>query len=89
MIGGGVSPLVLDLHDLHLDCLSYPSLNQSLGQNSILQILWTDTQFHEIVPSFANFADTLKLGVKQGLEGQTRSQRQGDFMDTSICTRAI
>jgi len=89
MVVGGVSPLVLDLHYLHLDCLSYSSLNHSLGQNSILQILWTDTLFRETVPNFANFANTLKLGMKQGLEGQTRSQRQGDFMDNSICPRAI
>ncbi len=39
-------------------------------QNEILQILWTDdTQFHQLVPSFAHFTATLKLGMKQGLQG--------------------
>jgi hypothetical protein len=28
--------------------------------------------------------DTMKLGTKQGSEGQIRAQREGDFMDTSI-----
>ncbi len=27
---------------------------------------------------------TLKLGMKQGLQGQTRDQRQDDFTDNSI-----
>jgi hypothetical protein len=26
---------------------------------------------------------TLKLGMQQGLQGQTRAQRQGDFKDNS------
>ncbi len=53
-------------------------------QNKILQIFWTDTQFHEMAPNFAHFTATLKLDMKQGLEGQTRAQRQGDSMDNFI-----
>jgi hypothetical protein len=32
-----------------------------------------------MVPNFADFPATLKLGMKQGLEAQTRAQRQGEF----------
>jgi hypothetical protein len=32
--------------------------------------------------SFTHFVTaTLKFGMKQGLEGQTKDQKQGDFMD--------
>jgi hypothetical protein len=34
-----------------------------------------------MIPSFAHFTWRLKLGTKKGLEGQTRAQRQGDFME--------
>jgi hypothetical protein len=30
-------------------------------------------------PIFAQFLDTLKMGMKQGLEGETRAQTQDDF----------
>jgi hypothetical protein len=50
----------------------------------ILQIFWTDTQFHETVPNSTHSTDTLQSGMKQGLEGQTRAQRQGDLADKSI-----
>jgi hypothetical protein len=47
-------------------------------------MVWIDTQFHETITncvltwkhaSLAHFPDTLKLGMKQGLEGKTRVQR--------------
>jgi hypothetical protein len=44
----------------------------------------TDTHFHETVPSFSHFTATLILGMKGGLEAQTRAQRQGDF--TQMCS---
>jgi hypothetical protein len=34
-----------------------------------------------MVLNFSHFTDTLKLGMKQGLEGETRDQRQGRFTD--------
>ncbi len=37
-----------------------------------------------MVPNFSHFKGRLKLGMKQGLEGQTRSQRQGDFKDNCV-----
>jgi hypothetical protein len=36
-----------------------------------------------MVPNFAHFMVTLKLGRKEKLQGQTRAQRQGDFMDSA------
>jgi len=36
-----------------------------------------------MMPGFRLFKATLKLGMRQGSEGQTRAQRQGDFMDKS------
>ncbi len=33
--------------------------------------------------------DTLELGMKQGLEGQTRTQRQSDFMENSNVPQAL
>jgi len=44
----------------------------------------TDTHFHEMVPSFSHFTATIILGMKGGLKGQTRAQRQGDF--TRMCS---
>jgi len=37
-----------------------------------------------MVPSFAHFPAALKLGMKQGLQGQTRGPTQDDFEDNSI-----
>jgi len=46
----------------------------------------------ELIPSFmkritqfvfACFQDTLKLGMEQGLEGQSKGRRQGDFTNNS------
>jgi hypothetical protein len=37
-----------------------------------------------MVHNFAHFSETLKLGVKSGLEDQTRVQRQGDSLDNSF-----
>jgi len=37
-----------------------------------------------MVPSFAHFPAALKLGMKQGLQGQTRGPRQDDFEENSI-----
>jgi hypothetical protein len=36
-----------------------------------------------MMPLFRLFKATLKLGMRQGSEGQTRAQKQGDFMDNS------
>jgi hypothetical protein len=55
---------------------SYSSLNQSLCQNEVRQILWTDTQFYEMVDNFTRFMNTLKLRLKQGLGGQIKAQKQ-------------
>jgi hypothetical protein len=33
--------------------------------------------------------DTLELGMKQGLEGQTRTQRQSDIMENSNVPQAL
>lgn len=44
----------------------------------------TDTHFHEMVPSFSHFTATIILGMKGGLKGQTKAQRQGDF--TRMCS---
>jgi len=49
-----------------------PSLSSSY---SLLQVFQIDTQFHEMVSQFIQFPTTLKLGMKQGLEGQTRAQK--------------
>jgi hypothetical protein len=40
---------------------SYSPVNQAFCQNKILQILGTDTQFHEMIPNFAHFMATLKF----------------------------
>jgi hypothetical protein len=37
-----------------------------------------------MVPDTTHFKVTLKLGMRQGLKGQTAGQRQGDFTDNSI-----
>jgi hypothetical protein len=37
-----------------------------------------------MVLDFTHFKATLKLGMRQGLKGQTMGQRQGDFTDNSI-----
>jgi hypothetical protein len=36
------------------------------------------------IPNFTYFPVTLKLGMKHGLEDQTKAQRQGDFTDKFI-----
>jgi hypothetical protein len=51
-------------------------------QNNILQIFWTDAHFMKWYPISLTL-QTLTLGMKKGLEGQTRAQRQGDFTDNS------
>jgi hypothetical protein len=43
----------------------------------------THTQFHDFIPNFANFANTLKLGMKHGVEGKTGAQSQGNYMNNS------
>jgi hypothetical protein len=43
-----------------------------------------DTQLHWMVPNIAHFIATLKLQMKQGLQGQTRVQTNGDFEDTFV-----
>jgi hypothetical protein len=54
-----------------------------LNQNKIQQIFSTDAQFYEPAPNFAPFMATLKLGMKQGLEGQTMAQRWSHNTDNS------
>jgi hypothetical protein len=54
--------------------------SKSSCQNKVLQNLWSDdTQFQKkkrkAVLNFTHFLDTLKLGMKQGLQGQTQAQR--------------
>jgi hypothetical protein len=42
------------------------------------EFFWTDTQF--VLQFFVlTFSATLELGMKQGLEGETNAERQGDF----------
>jgi hypothetical protein len=45
------------------------------GQGTKLVLNWFPGEFH---PQYS------KLGMKHGLKGQTRAQRQGDFMDNSL-----
>ncbi len=39
-------------------------------------VLWNGTQFHSLY-------GYIQVGMKQGIKGQTRAQRQGDFTGTS------
>ncbi len=39
-------------------------------------VLWNGTQFHSLY-------GCIQVGMKQGVKGQTRAQRQGDFTGTS------
>jgi len=39
-----------------------------------MQIFWTDIQFQEKAPNSTDFRAALQLGMKQGLEGQTKLQ---------------
>jgi hypothetical protein len=41
----------------------------------------TDAYFQKVVPNFAHPMNRLKLGMKQGLEGEKRALRQGAFTD--------
>jgi hypothetical protein len=41
-------------------------------------------QLHALVPTLPRCRATWKSGMKQGLEAQTRAQRQGDFADNSL-----
>jgi hypothetical protein len=51
-----------------------------------MQIFWTDIQFHDKAPNCTHFEAALQLGMKQWLEGQTKLQREGDFIvDFNIC----
>jgi hypothetical protein len=54
-------------------------------QIKILQICGTDTQSYETIPNFSHITkNTLKLGTKQGLKGQTRAQIKDDTTGNSI-----
>jgi len=81
----GVSPQVLDLHCLvpftagHILHLIKGFFRTRSFKSSELM-----AQLHEWVPTLAQFTATQKSGMKQGLEGQTRAQRQGDFADNSL-----
>jgi hypothetical protein len=46
--------------------------------------LWTDTQFYEMVNNFTHFMNTLKLRLKQGLEGQIKAQKHGGCINNPI-----
>jgi hypothetical protein len=69
----GVSPLVLDLPCLPLGWCSYFFIKSGY-QNKILQIFWTNKQFHKKVAIFAHSTTTFNLGMKKGLKNQTRAQ---------------
>ncbi len=45
--------------------------------------------FFKLYPISLTFLLALKLGMKQRLEGQTRHERRGDFMDNSIILNLI
>jgi hypothetical protein len=48
------------------------------------------TTSHNVVSNFAHFRDdTLKLGMKQGQEDQTRAERRPDFLVNSIVFQSI
>jgi hypothetical protein len=47
-----------------------------LWQNKILRFLWNDTQFCSLY-SYTQIGESMK----QGLQDETRAQRQGDFTD--------
>jgi hypothetical protein len=73
-----VSPPDLNLSHLHLLLLLNAHILHWIkpGQNTILQVFWTHTQFHGVVvPNFVLFSDTLKLLMKQGLEDQTTAPK--------------
>ncbi len=38
-----------------------------------------------MAPNFTHFITTLKLGMKQGLQGQITIQREDDFQDNFTC----
>ncbi len=52
-----------------------------LWQKKILRIFWIDTQFHWTDTQFCSPYSYTQVGesVKQGLQDETRAQRQGDF----------
>jgi hypothetical protein len=64
-----------EFHPLILDCLYKLVLTGITPPN---------TQLHWMVPNIAHFIATLKLQMKQGLQGQTRVQTNGDFEDTFV-----
>jgi hypothetical protein len=70
-----VSPRVLDLPYLRLECCSYSSLNLTAWQKLNPANLLHWYHFHETVPRFSpHVTHTLNLGMKLGLDGQTRVQ---------------
>jgi hypothetical protein len=58
-------------------------------ENKILQIFWTDTHFHKMVPNSPKFIVRHKLGMKQGLEGQTRAQRHDDMKLAMVLSSVV
>jgi hypothetical protein len=84
LVLGVYSPPVLDLPYLHCHCCPYSWFKWGVIRIRSYKSSETDTHFHEMVPSFSHFTATIILGMKGGLEGQTRAQRQGDF--TRMCS---
>jgi hypothetical protein len=72
LVLSGISPPVLNLPT------STTTQYCSLLTQSLVKI--RSCKFSEPIPTFIHI---IKLRMKQGLEGQTRAQRQGDFMDNS------
>ncbi len=51
--------------------------SHTLSSNKIFQILWSGTSFHYMmILSFTHFPIALKLDMKHGFEGQTKTQRK-------------
>jgi hypothetical protein len=54
-----------------------------LSQNQLGRSFELKTGLMKQCPISVQYLIPLKLGMKQGLEGQRRAQRQGDFTDNS------
>jgi hypothetical protein len=63
---------------------SCSSLNQSIVRITFWTLIFC---FNGTLSGFTHFMATLKLGMKQGLQGQTRAQRQVNFKDNSNLVR--
>jgi len=61
----------------------YPLLKSSLVRIGLCRSSELIPSFMKRYPILLTFADTIKLGMKQGLEDQTRAHRQGEFTNLS------